>query len=199
MKNPNTPTPKLLSKRQFARRRAALQEKHRWFLKDKPLDIRPGWLHILDTTLLKIQSILTPQDIEQSRLEFLYSSTQGELRVFVDGEKLSPARFNVVDHMLEEATKASELSCFKCGCEIAKNGYQRYTGLCDETYVIRPPVAQYHLNSISSLSKSGISKCMDSCLGSTTSNYLPTHDWEVRLALLLSGHGRPYARLPHTA
>lgn len=132
MKNQNTPTPKLLSKRQFARRQAELQEKHQWFLKDKPLDIRPGWLHILDTTLVKIQGILTAEDIEQSRLEFLYSSTQGELRIFVDGEKLSPARIKVVDHMLEEATEASELTCYKCGCEIVKNGYQRYTGLCDE-------------------------------------------------------------------
>jgi membrane-associated phospholipid phosphatase len=30
----------------------------------------------------------------------------------------------------------------------------------------------------------------------TTTNYLPTHDWEVRLALQISGHEVPYAR-PH--
>ena len=33
-------------------------------------------------------------------------------------------------------------------------------------------------------------------LNTTTSTYLPTHEWEVRLALLLSGHERPYTR-PH--
>lgn len=31
-------------------------------------------------------------------------------------------------------------------------------------------------------------------LNTTTSTYLPTHDWEVRIALLLSGHDRPYTR-----
>lgn len=31
-------------------------------------------------------------------------------------------------------------------------------------------------------------------LNTTTSNYLPTHAWEVRLALLLSGHNHPHHR-----
>ena len=31
-------------------------------------------------------------------------------------------------------------------------------------------------------------------LNTTTSNYLPTYHWEVRLALLLSGHKQPYHR-----
>ncbi len=31
-------------------------------------------------------------------------------------------------------------------------------------------------------------------LNTTTSNYLPTHEWEVRLALLLSGHDQPHHR-----
>ena len=28
----------------------------------------------------------------------------------------------------------------------------------------------------------------------TSSNYLPTHDWEIKVALFLSGHDRPYVR-----
>jgi membrane-associated phospholipid phosphatase len=31
-------------------------------------------------------------------------------------------------------------------------------------------------------------------IGSTTPNYLPTHDMEIKLALLLSGHDKPYTR-----
>lgn len=31
-------------------------------------------------------------------------------------------------------------------------------------------------------------------LSGTTANLVPTHDWEVKLALLLSGHGKPYTR-----
>jgi len=31
-------------------------------------------------------------------------------------------------------------------------------------------------------------------LGTTTANYLPTHDWEVRLSMLLSGRSKPYTR-----
>jgi hypothetical protein len=31
--------------------------------------------------------------------------------------------------------------------------------------------------------------------GSATSNYLPTHDWEIELSLLLSGHSKPYTRI----
>ena len=31
-------------------------------------------------------------------------------------------------------------------------------------------------------------------LGTTTANYLPTHDWEVRLSTLLSGRNKPYMR-----
>lgn len=30
--------------------------------------------------------------------------------------------------------------------------------------------------------------------GTTTSDYMPTHDWEIQLALLLSGHDKPYTR-----
>lgn len=132
MKKPHTPTPKLISKRLFARRQAELQEKHQWLLKDKPLDILPGWLHILDTALLKIKSILTADDIEQSRLEFLCSTTQKSLRIFVDGEKLSPARFKAVENLIDEASHASEVVCNKCGCKNSKNGYPRYTSTCEE-------------------------------------------------------------------
>jgi len=31
-------------------------------------------------------------------------------------------------------------------------------------------------------------------LGTTLSSYLPTHEWEIRLSLLLSGHAKPYTR-----
>ena len=31
-------------------------------------------------------------------------------------------------------------------------------------------------------------------LGTTTANYLPTHDWEIKLSTLLSGHHKPYTR-----
>jgi membrane-associated phospholipid phosphatase len=31
-------------------------------------------------------------------------------------------------------------------------------------------------------------------LGTTTSNYLPTHDWEIDLSLFLSGRDKPYTR-----
>jgi hypothetical protein len=31
-------------------------------------------------------------------------------------------------------------------------------------------------------------------LGSTTSNYIPTHDLEIDLALLISGREKPYTR-----
>ena len=30
--------------------------------------------------------------------------------------------------------------------------------------------------------------------GTTTSTYLPTHEWEIRIALLLSGNDKPYTR-----
>jgi membrane-associated phospholipid phosphatase len=30
--------------------------------------------------------------------------------------------------------------------------------------------------------------------GTSTSNYLPTHDWEVKVSLLLSGNSKPYKR-----
>jgi ATP-dependent Lon protease len=132
MKNPNTFTPKLLSKREFSHRQAELQEKHAWLLKDKPLDICPGWLHILDTTLLKIKSILTKEDIEQSRLDFLYSSTHGHLRVFFDGKLISQARFKAVEHMIDEAMHVSEATCAKCGCSINRYIFQRNSAVCEE-------------------------------------------------------------------
>jgi len=31
-------------------------------------------------------------------------------------------------------------------------------------------------------------------LGTTTANYLPTHDWEVKLSTVLSGRNKPYTR-----
>ena len=31
--------------------------------------------------------------------------------------------------------------------------------------------------------------------GTSTSTYMQTHDWEIKIALLLSGHDRPYARM----
>lgn len=71
MKSQNT-TPKLISKREFNRRKVALQEKHAWLIKDDSFDIRPGWIHLFDNTLTKIKSSLNEEDIEESRLLFLY-------------------------------------------------------------------------------------------------------------------------------
>jgi hypothetical protein len=31
-------------------------------------------------------------------------------------------------------------------------------------------------------------------LGTTTANYLPSHDWEVKLSTVLSGRNKPYTR-----
>lgn len=130
MKTRNAPK-KLIGKRTFARRQAALQEKHQWILKGNPLDIRPGWLHILETALLKIRNVLTAEDIEQSRLEFVYSSSRNHLNIFLEGEKLSQARFNAIQHIIDEATRASESSCAKCGREFKANTF-RQSGPCEE-------------------------------------------------------------------
>ncbi len=132
MKKLHAPTPKLISRRLFVRKLAALQEKHHWFLKDKTVDIRPGWMSILDTTLLKIRLVLSAEDVDQSHLEFLYSATGNGLRIFVDGEQLSPARFKAISHILDEATQASDCICFKCGGNATRSGYQRFSGTCEE-------------------------------------------------------------------
>ena len=114
MKSKNT-TPKLISKREFNRRKVALQEKHAWLIKDNSFDIRPGWIHLLDNTLTKIKSSLNKEDIEESRLVFLYTGTRFKLQIFVEGVKLSPRRLKLIDHLIDSAALDSELTCPKCG------------------------------------------------------------------------------------
>lgn len=129
--NTRTTPAQLVSKRTFAHRQAALQQKHAWVLKDKPLEIRPGWFSILDATLDKIKSILTEEDIAFSRLEFLYTDTRSQLKIFMDGEKLSRARFNAVDHLINAAAQASEMRCPKCGGKVSRSFSQRYSSTCE--------------------------------------------------------------------
>lgn len=131
MKDQTTP-PRLLSKRMFARKQASLQQRHHWILKGKPLEVRPGWMNILDTAFCKIKNILTEEDIEQSRLEFLFTSSRFNLKIFTDGERLSRSRFNAIEYILNEATAASELMCAKCGCELKQFSSHLHSGLCDE-------------------------------------------------------------------
>lgn len=127
----NTTPRKLLSKHTFTRRLATLRQKHEWFLNGKTLDMRPGWMHILDSTLTKMKRILTAEDVATSRLEFLYCSTEYRLQIFVDAEKLSHARIKVINHLLDQATNTSDRVCPKCGCDINWNNFTRTNSGCE--------------------------------------------------------------------
>ncbi|MGX8882475.1 AAA family ATPase [Methylovorus sp. SPW-M1] len=130
MKSKNT-TPKLISKREFNRRKVALQEKHAWLIKDNSFDIRPGWIHLLDNTLTKIKSSLNKEDIEESRLVFLYTGTRSKLQIFVEGVKLSPRRLKLIDHLIDSAALDSELTCPKCGHVYISRGLFRSAYTCE--------------------------------------------------------------------
>lgn len=130
MKNEKTPK-KLLNKRAFERRVDALRQKHAWFLKDKPLEIRPGWLDLLDATITKMKRMLSEEDIAFSHLEFLYCSTEYRMRLFVDGNQLSDRRFKAIDHLVEQAIHASERTCPKCGCGFGSQNFMRPNVGCD--------------------------------------------------------------------
>ena len=124
MKTKTTPR-KLLSKRTFLRKIEAFRQKHAWLLKDNPLDIRPGWIDLLDATLTKMRRVLTEDDIAFSRLEFLYCAVESRMQVFVDATNLSDRRFRVIDHLIDQASRDSELMCPKCGCVIERQTLMR--------------------------------------------------------------------------
>lgn len=129
MKTKTTPK-KLLSKRTFMRKVDALRQKHAWLLKDKPLEIRPGWIHLLDVTLTKMKRMLSEEDIAFSHLEFLYCSPEYRMHVFVDGRLLSDRRFKVIDHLVDQAIHGSERICPKCGCAIDWQNFTKPNSGC---------------------------------------------------------------------
>lgn len=130
MKTETTPK-KLISKRVFERKQTDLQHKHAWFVKDKTLEIRPGWINLLDTTLTKMRRVLTNSDIDCDRVEFLYCATQFRLQIFIDAAKLSDARFKVIDHLIDEAKLVSERTCPKCGCDFGQQSFSRSNYGCE--------------------------------------------------------------------
>jgi hypothetical protein len=140
----NTTPRKLLSKRDFERRVDALRQKHAWFLKDKPLEMRPGWIDLLDDTFIKMKRMLTEDDIDHSRLEFLYCSPQHQLQLFVDATKLIEARFKVIDHLINEAKHASETVCPKCGCDIDWRNFSRPNTGCSAHRDLEGDFAEDH-------------------------------------------------------
>jgi ATP-dependent Lon protease len=130
MKNKTTPN-RLIRKHTFERRLSELQQKHEWFFQGKSLDMRPGWMHVLDATLTKMKRMLTAEDTASSRLEFLYCATKSRLQIFVDADRLSQARFKVIDHLLDQAMHKSDEICPKCGCSIDRNHFSRPNSGCE--------------------------------------------------------------------
>lgn len=130
MKTTNKPG-KLISRRTYAKRVADIQKKHEWLLQGKPLEARPGWLNILDTTFTTMRNILSPEDIEKAHLEFLHCSVSSRLQLFLDPIEVSDKRDELIRHLAHKATSLSEETCAKCG-DVVKEKMFRSDTVCEE-------------------------------------------------------------------
>lgn len=122
---------KLISKRSFTRKLSLLKQEYSWFLQNKPFEIRPGWSDIFASTLSKIQSILTNENIPVSHLKYLYCSSLSRLQIFLDTTALTPVQGQVIDHLIAEAQDLSERTCPKCGVKCLARAYKGCDEHCD--------------------------------------------------------------------
>jgi ATP-dependent Lon protease len=112
---------KLSSKRVFVQRLEELKQDHHWLIQGKDLEMRPGWLYLLNQTFEKIKCILSAKEIEENNLGFLYCATHFRLHVFVDASQLPEAKSKAIEFLLERLRHESEKVCPKCGINIEGN------------------------------------------------------------------------------
>jgi ATP-dependent Lon protease len=113
MKSPTKP--KLLSKRSFARKLDQLKQEHSWIIKGKEVEIKPGWIELLNQTFHKMRQVLDERSTEESSIEFIYCANHYRLNLFLDASKLAEPKFKVIEHLIERLRHDSEMLCPKCG------------------------------------------------------------------------------------
>lgn len=107
--------PKLLSKRSFARKLEQLKREHSWIIKGKDVEIKPGWLELLNQTFHKMRQVLNESSTDSSSIEFIYCANHYRLNLFIDASKLAEPKFKVIEHLIDRLRHDSEMLCPKCG------------------------------------------------------------------------------------
>lgn len=121
---------KLISKTRYNKLIADLTNKHFWLFKGKSVDLRPGWISLLDSTLEKIKDFLTEEEIK--KLEFHYCFADARLDLIVEAKELSDYRRDVLKNLINIAKSNSEQLCAKCGCQISIRKINRSDSVCEE-------------------------------------------------------------------